>query len=49
LQFFGGVDIDGASGIMTVALKNVDDRSLWSVQIEPQPDARAERMLSQPF
>ena len=47
LQFFGRVDIDGPSGIMTVTLKDVDDRSLWSVQIEPQPDARAARMLSQ--
>jgi alkaline phosphatase D len=30
-------------------LKDVDDRSLWSVQIEPQPDARAGRVLSQHF
>jgi alkaline phosphatase D len=37
LQFFGRVDIDGQSGIMTVTLKDVDDRALWSVDIEPRP------------
>jgi alkaline phosphatase D len=47
LQFFGRVDIDGASGVMTVTLKDVDDRSLWSVDIEPQPDARPGRMLAE--
>ncbi|MEA2919761.1 MAG: alkaline phosphatase, partial [Bradyrhizobium sp.] len=31
LQFFGHVDIDGQSGIMTVTLKDVDDRALWSI------------------
>ena len=35
LQFFGRVDIDGASGVMTVTLKDVDNRDLWSVDIEP--------------
>jgi alkaline phosphatase D len=40
LQFFGRVDIDGKSGLMTVTLKDVDDRDLWSVDILPQPDAR---------
>jgi alkaline phosphatase D len=49
LQFFGRVDIDGGSGVMTVTLKDVDDRSLWSVEIAPQPDARAPRVLSQHF
>jgi len=49
LQFFGRVDIDGKSGIMTVTLKDVDDRSLWSVDIEPQPDARPGRMLAEPI
>jgi alkaline phosphatase D len=47
LQFFGRVDIDGRSGIMTVTLKDVDNRDLWSVDIEPQPDARPGRMLVQ--
>lgn len=40
LQFFGRVDIDGASGVMTVTLKDVDNRDLWSVDIVPQPQAR---------
>jgi alkaline phosphatase D len=47
LQFFGRVDIDGQSGIMTVTLKDVDDRDLWSVDIEPRPDARPGQMLAQ--
>jgi alkaline phosphatase D len=49
LQFFGRVDIDGRSGVMTVTLKDVDNRDLWSVDIAPQPDARAGRLLSQHF
>ena len=40
LQFFGRVDIDGQSEVMTVTLKDVDNRDLWSVDIEPRPDAR---------
>jgi len=44
LQFFGRVDIDGRTEVMTVTLKDVDNRSLWSVDIAPQPDARAGRM-----
>jgi alkaline phosphatase D len=47
LQFFGRVDIDGQSGMMTVTLKDVDDRALWSVDIEPRPDARPGRILAQ--
>ena len=47
LQFFGCVDIDGRSGIMTVTLKDVDDRALWSVDIEPRPDARPGGILAQ--
>jgi alkaline phosphatase D len=35
-QFFGHVAIDGASGVMTVTLKDVDDRALWSTRIEPK-------------
>ncbi|MDO9295584.1 alkaline phosphatase [Bradyrhizobium sp.] len=49
LQFFGRVDIDGQSEIMTVTLKDVDNRDLWSVDIEPRPDARPTRRLSQHF
>jgi alkaline phosphatase D len=40
LQFFGQVDIDGASSVMTVTLKDIDNNDLWSVDIEPKPDAR---------
>jgi alkaline phosphatase D len=47
LQFFGRVDIDGESEIMTVTLKDVDNRDLWSVDIEPRPDARPGQMLAQ--
>lgn len=41
LQFFGRVDIDGSSGVMTVTLKDVDDRDLWSVDLVPQPQRAA--------
>ena len=47
LQFFGRVDIDGKSGIMTVTLKDVDNRDLWSVDIEPRPDARPGQIMAQ--
>ncbi|WP_028346839.1 alkaline phosphatase D family protein [Bradyrhizobium murdochi] len=47
LQFFGRVDIDGKTGVMTVTLKDVDDRDLWSVDIEPRPDARPGRIMAQ--
>jgi Phosphodiesterase/alkaline phosphatase D len=36
LQFFGRVDIDGKTEVMTVTLKDVDNRDLWSVDIEPR-------------
>ena len=36
LQFFGHVAIDGATEVMTVTLKDVDDRDLWSTRIEPK-------------
>jgi alkaline phosphatase D len=36
LQFFGRVEIDGRSGIMTVTLKDVGDQDLWSVDIAPR-------------
>lgn len=41
LQFFGRVDIDSESGIMTVSLKDIDDRTLWSIPIEPKWRERA--------
>jgi alkaline phosphatase D len=37
---------DCRSGVMTVTLKDVDNRDLWSVDIEPQPDARPGRVLA---
>jgi len=36
LQFFGQVAIDGATGVLTVTLKDVHDRALWSTDIEPK-------------
>jgi alkaline phosphatase D len=36
LQFFGHVAIDGTSGVMTVTLKDWDDRALWSTNLEPK-------------
>jgi alkaline phosphatase D len=35
-QFFGHVAIEGGTGIMTVTLKDVDDRALWSTKLEPK-------------
>jgi alkaline phosphatase D len=34
---------------MTVTLKDVDDRDLWFVDIEPLPDARPARTLARHF
>jgi len=36
LQFFGHVAIDGATRVMTVTLKDWDDRALWSTTLEPK-------------
>ena len=36
LQFFGEVEIDGATEVMTVTLKDVEDQSLWSTRIVPR-------------
>jgi alkaline phosphatase D len=36
LQFFGHVAIDGATEVMTVTLKDVDDRALWSTALQPK-------------
>ena len=37
LQFFGLVDIDGATGQMTVRLMNRANTELWSTTLEPEP------------
>jgi alkaline phosphatase D len=39
LQFFGHMAID-ATGVMTVALKDVTGRALWSIDLAPQPRTR---------
>jgi len=36
LQFFGHVAIDGATQVMTVTLKDWNDKALWSKQLEPK-------------
>jgi alkaline phosphatase D len=36
LQFFGHVAIDGDTEVMTVTLKDVGGRDLWSTRIEPK-------------
>ena len=36
-QFFGHVAIDAATEVMSVTLKDVGDRDLWSTEIEPAP------------
>src|SRR5262245_42970914 len=38
LQFFGHVSIDGATGVMTVTLKDVENRNLWSIGLEPKTE-----------
>ena len=37
MQFFGHVAIDGTTEAMTVTLKDIADRSLWSTTLEPEP------------
>ncbi|MEH2521522.1 alkaline phosphatase D [Bradyrhizobium sp. AZCC 1610] len=37
MQFFGHVRIDGASGQMTVALRDRADVALWSTTLDPKP------------
>jgi alkaline phosphatase D len=39
LQFFGHVAIEGSSGVMTVTLKDVENRALWSTTLEPADSA----------
>ncbi|HKY85855.1 MAG TPA: alkaline phosphatase D family protein [Pseudorhodoplanes sp.] len=43
LQFFGHVAIDDATEVMTVTLKDVEDRELWSTRIEPKRRREAHR------
>jgi alkaline phosphatase D len=46
LQFFGQVAIDGATEVMTVTLKDVEDRDLWSTRIEPRMEKWSRRSPS---
>jgi alkaline phosphatase D len=41
LQFFGHVAIDGKTETLTVTLKDVADRALWSITLDPAPPAPA--------
>jgi alkaline phosphatase D len=47
LQFFGQVTIDGITNVMTVALKDVDGRQLWSVDLEPMETSGAKVQAGQ--
>ena len=48
LQFFAHVAIDGATETLTVTLKDVDDRTLWAITMQPRSDQSARR-LSRPL
>jgi alkaline phosphatase D len=48
LQFFGHMAIDGQTGTLTVTLKDVRDRALWTTSIEPQSGQNA-RGHASPF
>ncbi|GAB5467956.1 MAG: alkaline phosphatase D family protein [Rhodospirillales bacterium] len=36
LQFFGQVEIEPTTGVMTVTLRDIEDQALWSVDLEPK-------------
>ena len=36
LPFFGHVAIDGGTRVMTVTLKDVENRALWAIALEPK-------------
>ena len=48
LQFFGHVAIDGPSGAMTVTLRDVENRLLWSRTLEPAHEGRSRIMGALP-
>jgi alkaline phosphatase D len=48
LQFFGHVSIDGATEVMTVRLKDIEDRELFKIDIEPKPEKWARRIPATP-
>jgi len=45
LQFFGQVAIDGTTGALTVALKDVAERTLWATTLEPAPNPPAQTSM----
>ena len=45
LQFFGRMAIDGATGCLTVTLKDVEDRALWSTTLDPTPVPAAQMSM----
>jgi alkaline phosphatase D len=44
LQFFGRVDIDGRTGVMTVTLKDVDNTNLWSIDLMPAGEGASRKL-----
>jgi alkaline phosphatase D len=46
LQFFGHVAIDGVTAVMTVTLKDVDERKLWSIELAPRMEDRSRGFAS---
>ena len=46
LQFFGHIGIDGATGTLTVTLKDVADRALWSITLPPASAGAAPMSVS---
>jgi alkaline phosphatase D len=49
LQLFGHVEIDGATEVMTVTLKDVGDRNLWSTRIEPKLSRWSSGLIARPI
>ncbi len=45
LQFFGRVAIDGATGTLTVTLKDLADRALWGITLDPAPPPAAQMSM----
>jgi alkaline phosphatase D len=45
LQFFGHVAIDGATGTLTVTLKDVENRALWAITLDPAAPPAAQMSM----
>lgn len=48
LQFFGQIAIDGATGSLTVTLKDIADQVLWAKTLEPAPAQPAHLTMISP-